>query len=166
MSIHWGEENSFTPSENQKRVAQLLADCEVDAIIGHHPHVLQPIEWLEGKNGNKTLCVYSLGNFVAEQDYDINMVGGILELTIKKEDSSRPYIDKVVFNPTVFHFSSDFYTNIVYYMEDYTEELANLHGVSRYYGHTLTFERLISYAKNTISEEFLTERFKDVFKDY
>ncbi len=166
VSIHWGEENSFTPSENQKRVAQLLADCEVDAIIGHHPHVLQPIEWLEGKNGNKTLCVYSLGNFVAEQDYDINMVGGILELTIKKEDSSRPYIDKVIFNPTVFHFSSDFYTNIVYYMEDYTEELANLHGVSRYYGHTLTFERLIGYAKNTISEEFLTETFKDVFKDY
>ncbi len=166
VSVHWGNEGAFTPSDEQRRVAALMADCEVDAIIGHHPHVLQPIEWIEGKNGNRTLCVFSLGNFVAEQDRDYNMVGGIIELEITQTGKTRPEITNVIFNPTVFHFSSDFYTNVVYYMEDYTEDLANAHGVRTYYGNALSYERLINYAKETISEEFLTEPVIDVFKNY
>lgn len=63
VSVHWGDEGSFKPNDAQKRTAQLFADCGVTAIIGHHPHVIQPVEWITGKNGNKTLCVYSLGNF-------------------------------------------------------------------------------------------------------
>ena len=166
VSAHWGDEYTFNPNSEQKRVAQLMADCGVDAIIGHHPHVIQPVEWLEGKNGNKTLCVYSLGNFVAEQDHDYSMVGGIIELSIVSVNGNRPYIDKAIFHPTVFHFTGDFYTNIVYPMEEYTPELASIHGVRTYYGNTLSYERLIKYAKDTISEEFLTESFKDAFKDY
>lgn len=69
VSIHWGDEGAFIPNAEQQRVAQLLSDCGVDVIIGHHPHVIQKTEWLTGRNGNKTLCVYSLGNFAAEQAY-------------------------------------------------------------------------------------------------
>jgi len=163
VSVHWGDEGAFTPNSRQTEMAQLMADCGVDAIIGHHPHVLEPIEWLEGKDGNKTLCVYSLGNFVAEQDFDYNVVGGILELSILKPSEGDAFIDKVLFHPTVFHFSSDFYTNIVYYMQDYTPELAEVHGVRKYYGHTLTYDRLINYATSTISKEFLTDEFQEKF---
>ncbi len=163
VSVHWGDEYSFVPSAGQRRAAQVMADCGVDVIIGHHPHVLQPIEWLEGKNGNKTLCAFSLGNFVAEQDLDVNMVGGILELNILKPNAGKPYVEKVIFHPTVFHFSSDFYTNVVYYMQDYTPELAAVHGVRKYYGNPLTYERLVGYAVNTISKEFLTDEFNEKF---
>jgi len=165
VSMHWGDEYTFKPNAEQKRVAQLLADCGVDAIIGHHPHVIQPVEWLEGKNGNKTLCVYSLGNFVAEQDHDYSMVGGILELSIVSINGGKPYIEKAIFNPTVFHFTGDFYTNVVYPMEEYTPALASIHGVRTYYGNRLDYSTLINYAKDTISEEFLTERLIDVFKN-
>ena len=166
LSMHWGNEYSFTPSAEQRRLAQLICDSGADLIIGHHPHVLQPIEWFESENGNKTLCVFSLGNFVAEQDHDYSMVGGIAEIKIEQKKGERASISDVVFHPTVFHFPSNFYTNIVYFMEDYTPELAAVHGVRNYYGNTLTYERLINYAKDTISEEFFTESFIDAFKDY
>ena len=57
VSVHWGNEGSFIPTQEQKRLAQLFSDCGVDVILGHHPHVVQPVEWLNGKDGNKTLCV-------------------------------------------------------------------------------------------------------------
>ena len=163
VSVHWGDEYSFVPSEGQRRAAQVMADSGVDVIIGHHPHVLQPIEWLDGKNGNKTLCAYSLGNFVAEQDLDVNMVGGILELSILKSSGGNACVGEVIFHPTVFHFSSDFYTNVVYYMQDYTPELAEVHGVRKYYGNPLSYNKLISYATSTISKEFLTDDFNEKF---
>ncbi|MBQ7953652.1 MAG: CapA family protein, partial [Clostridia bacterium] len=98
VSMHWGSEGAFKPSDEQKRVAQLIADSGADAIIGHHPHVIQPVDWLTGKDGNKTLCVYSLGNFVAEQAYDYNMVGGIIEFDIVSENGET-YIENPVFTP-------------------------------------------------------------------
>lgn len=159
VSVHWGDEGAFTPNAEQKRVAQLIADCGADLIIGHHPHVIQPVEWLTGKDGNKTLCVYSLGNFAAEQAYDYNMVGGILCLDIVSVDNAKPYIENVVFNPTVFHFPGNFYGNTVYLMEDYTRELAGIHGVRTYYGHALSYDGLVNYALKTISEEFLPKNF-------
>lgn len=155
VSIHWGYEGAFKPNSEQKRVAQLLADCEVDAIIGHHPHVIQPVEWLTGKNGNSTLCVYSLGNFMAEQAYDYNMVGGIISFDIVKIADGKPGIENVQFIPTVFHFPSSFFDNTIYLMEDYTPELAAVHGVKHFYRHELSYERLINYAKDTIDAEFL-----------
>ena len=160
VSVHWGYEGAFQPNAEQKRVAQLFADCGVDAVIGHHPHVVQPVEWLTGKDGNTMLCVYSLGNFMAEQAYDYNMVGGIISFDIVQIAGGKPYLDNVLFTPTVFHFPSNFYNNTVYLMEDYTPELAAVHGVRSFYHHTLTYERLLAYATDTIDDEFLPEALK------
>lgn len=159
VSVHWGDEGAFRPNEAQKKTAQLIADCGADVIIGHHPHVIQPVEYLTGKDGNSTLCVYSLGNLAAEQAYDYNMVGGIIEFDIVSVDDGKPYLENVTFNPTVFHFPSNFYGNTVYLMSDYTPELAKIHGVRGYYGHTLTYDGLVNYVVNTISEDFLPKNF-------
>lgn len=160
VSVHWGNEGVFRPNDEQKRTAQLLSDCGVDVIIGHHPHVIQPVEWLVGENGNKTLCVYSLGNFAAEQEYAYNMVGGIITFDIVSENDGKPYVENPVFNPTVFHFNSKFYKNTVYLMEDYTQELADAHGVRTYYRHSLTVPGLRKYVTDNISPEFLPESFR------
>lgn len=93
VSVHWGDEGSFKPNDAQKRTAQLFADCGVTAIIGHHPHVIQPVEWITGKNGNKTLCVYSLGNFAAEQAYDYNMVGGMISFDLVQIANTEPHLE-------------------------------------------------------------------------
>lgn len=159
VSIHWGVEGAFTPNAEQKRVAQLLSDCGVDAIIGHHPHVIQPVEWLYGKNGNKTLCVYSLGNFMAQQAYDYNMLGGMISFDIvhTSEEGSVPHLENVVFTPTVFHFAGSFLENNVMPFEEYSKELASVHGVRTYFGHQMSYDILRSYIDNTIDEEFLPE---------
>lgn len=160
VSVHWGEEGHFTPSDLQKEYAKIMAENGADVIIGHHPHVLQPIEWLEGKDGGKTLCAYSLGNFVHEQDWDYNVPGGILSFDIVKKGSERAALDAPAFTPTVCHYPQNFYNNEVFLLEDYTEALANAHAVRTYYNHTISLERLKKYVTDTISEEFLPDFLK------
>lgn len=58
ISIHWGEENSYTPNSLQTELAHYAIDQGADLVVGHHPHVLQPIEEYHGK-----YIAYSLGNF-------------------------------------------------------------------------------------------------------
>ena len=155
VSMHWGQEGSFTPSNEQKRVASLLADQGVDVIIGHHPHVIEPVEWIERADGGRTLCVYSLGNFSAMQAYDYNMLGGIIEFEITQKGEEKPSIENVVFTPTVYHFNRNFKGDKVYYLSDYTEDLASKHGVRTYYERHLSVDTFKSYVEKTINSEFL-----------
>ena len=68
ISIHWGEEYSPKPSERQRILAQSFANAGASIIWGHHPHVLQPVEWVQGINQDQpTLVVYSLGNTLFDQ---------------------------------------------------------------------------------------------------
>lgn len=57
--IHWGVERDEKPQEYQRKLGKQLIDAGADMVIGAHPHVLQGIEYYEGKP-----IVYSLGNFV------------------------------------------------------------------------------------------------------
>ncbi len=66
VSIHWGMEYQSGASERQKALAQQLAEAGAAVIWGHHPHVLQPVEWIETPQG-KTLVLYSLGNALFDQ---------------------------------------------------------------------------------------------------
>ncbi|MCR4622995.1 MAG: CapA family protein [Clostridiales bacterium] len=77
--MHWGTEYYSTPDENQTKLARNLVSAGVDIIVGGHPHVVQRAEWLSGTNqfgeAQKTLCVYSLGNFLSEHDWVKNKNG-------------------------------------------------------------------------------------------
>ena len=59
VNVHWGIERDTCPSEQQELLARELLAAGADVVIGHHPHVLQPVEFVDGK-----LVAYSLGNFV------------------------------------------------------------------------------------------------------
>ena len=63
VAMHWGTEYELTPNNYQKDMALFLAQEGVDIIIGTHPHVIQPIEWI-----NNTLVIYSLGNFISAHE--------------------------------------------------------------------------------------------------
>lgn len=156
VSVHWGVENSFTPDRSQTEFAALLAELCVDAVIGHHPHVIQPVEWIDRPDGGRMLCVYSLGNFVAEMDWEHHMLGGMIAFDMVLTDGV-PTIENVEFIPTVYYYDRSFYNNRVYYYADFTEELAASHGIV-YYGRTISCANLSKYLKNTISEEFLSLR--------
>ncbi len=160
-SVHWGQENVYKQNDTQKYYAKQMADAGIDVILGHHPHVIQPIEWIKGEGGNETLCVYSLGNFMAEMASAGNMVGGFVSFDITKVGDARATVENVLFEPTVFHFPSNFYNNHVYFMKDYSEELASVHGVKTYYKKAINFEMLKNIVLDTISEEFLPDHLKN-----
>src|SRR5690606_12619563 len=84
VSLHFGNEYERVPNNEQRSLAQFVADLGVDVVIGHHPHVLQPIDWIEGKDGNQMLVAYSLGNFLSGQDKLYRQIGGIFEFEVTK----------------------------------------------------------------------------------
>jgi poly-gamma-glutamate synthesis protein (capsule biosynthesis protein) len=59
VSFHWGKENKYNPTPEQRRLGRFAVELGADLVLGHHPHVLQPYEIYQGK-----CIVYSLGNFV------------------------------------------------------------------------------------------------------
>ncbi|MBO5358418.1 MAG: CapA family protein [Clostridia bacterium] len=66
--MHWGNEYQRTQNTWQKTLAQKLSNMGVNMIIGGHPHVVQPIEYIYSEDGQtETVCVYSLGNAVSNQ---------------------------------------------------------------------------------------------------
>ena len=80
VSMHWGTEYTHTPTETQEELAQLLADLDVDLVIGHHPHVIQPVQWIDD-----TLVYYSLGNLISAQDGTPRLVGMMGAVDIEKK---------------------------------------------------------------------------------
>lgn len=64
---HWGTEYSQTPEASQKEYGRKFIEYGATAVIGSHPHVLQPWEKVITKDGREGLIIYSLGNFVAGQ---------------------------------------------------------------------------------------------------
>lgn len=62
VAMHWGDEYTHVPNSKQKEVAEYLASLDVNLIIGAHPHVIQPIDYIDD-----TLVIYSLGNFISAQ---------------------------------------------------------------------------------------------------
>ncbi|MFT8323036.1 MAG: CapA family protein [Bacillus sp. (in: firmicutes)] len=103
MGIHWGIEYERFPNEEQKELAQFLVDQGVNIVFGGHPHVLQPMEWLKNKQGDKALVVYSLGNFLSGQDEAYRNIGGIATVKVKKTKSNGEttiHLEKPSFFPT------------------------------------------------------------------
>jgi poly-gamma-glutamate capsule biosynthesis protein CapA/YwtB (metallophosphatase superfamily) len=66
VSIHWGAEYQQGPSERQETLARQFANAGAALVVGTHPHVLQPAEWIRTSRG-KTLVIYSLGNALFDQ---------------------------------------------------------------------------------------------------
>lgn len=83
VSMHWGNEYELYPSSIQKEQAKFLSGLGVDIIIGHHPHVVQPVE-LINENGNNTFVIYSLGNFLSDQVGIDRLIGMAVSLEINK----------------------------------------------------------------------------------
>ena len=82
VAMHWGVEYTHEPTAYEKDMAEYLASLDVDIFIGTHPHVIQPITWIDD-----TLVIYSLGNLISAQYQDDNynkMVGLMTSLEINK----------------------------------------------------------------------------------
>lgn len=67
VSLHWGDEYAPQPRAEDVDLARRLADAGALVVLGHHPHVLQPVELYRRADGRTAIIAYSLGNFVSNQ---------------------------------------------------------------------------------------------------
>ena len=81
VAMHWGTEYSLGVSSQQTEIANYLSSLGVNLIIGAHPHVVEPVEYI---NDGKTFVIYSLGNFISDQIGIERLTGLMMEVTIKK----------------------------------------------------------------------------------
>ena len=153
---HWGDEYATTENEEQDELAEMMTEAGADLIIGAHPHVLEPIKWIESENGNKCLCYFSLGNFTSGQEKTETMLGGMAKLTIKK-DASGVYIDEAGIVPLVTHYVWGSSGRVIrtYKLSDYTNDLASIHSINNY-DSTFSLDRLYELADDIIGE-WITE---------
>lgn len=134
---HWGTEYTHKPTKEQKRLAQLFADNGADLIIGSHPHVIEPLEYITSINGNQVPCYYSLGNFMSAQNEVPRVLGGLAEVKIVKTNGVAK-VESCIMKPLVTHYEyGKVYTT--YFLEDYSDDLASRHGLS---SKGLSFDKL------------------------
>lgn len=96
VAMHWGTEYSHGVSQSQTNIANYLSSLGVNLIIGAHPHVVEPVEYI---NNGKTLVIYSLGNFISDQVGIERLTGLMMEVTIKKVVDVDDSVSVSIINP-------------------------------------------------------------------
>jgi poly-gamma-glutamate capsule biosynthesis protein CapA/YwtB (metallophosphatase superfamily) len=100
VSLHWGNEYEAQPRAEDVELAHQLADAGALVILGHHPHVLQPVELYRRSDGATAVIAYSLGNFVSNQSRKYvhgvtpekvaaTRDGALLRITLARRDYGR-----------------------------------------------------------------------------
>lgn len=93
VAMHWGTEYSTSVSAEQEEIANYLASLGVDIIIGSHPHVVEPIDFI-----GDTMVIYSLGNFISDQEGVERLTGLMVSVDIHKS-VEKDNIDITLDNP-------------------------------------------------------------------
>lgn len=87
--VHWGVERAERPEDYQRNMGKMYIDAGADLVIGAHPHVLQGVEYYNGKP-----IVYSLGNFVFGSSIPKTM---LLEVNLDyTEEAEMPKVSMIV----------------------------------------------------------------------
>ena len=125
---HWGTEYQLETSPEQERWTQIFLENGVDLVIGTHPHVIEPIEWME-REEDGMLVYYSLGNFVnwtssSGEGIANRMVGGMACVTIGKDIDGDVFITEYGVKPLVCHLAEETNGVTTYFLSDYTEAMA------------------------------------------
>lgn len=104
VNMHWGDEYSLKPNNNQKELADFLFENGVDLILGSHTHCLEPMEkrtiTLEDGTTKDGFIIYSLGNFMSGQKHENSRQSVILDIQLTKDGKTNKIsIDSVTYTP-------------------------------------------------------------------
>lgn len=149
---HWGVEYVYKPNKEQTSLAKMMVRYGADLIIGTHPHVLQPIEWIETSNGNKALCYYSLGNYTSGQKATPRVLGGMAKIELKRINDSV-FINNAGVVPLITHYEWVNGTSLhqTYKLSEYTERLEKRHSLN-YYDSTFSVKTLKDLSEQIVKE--------------
>ena len=156
VNVHWGSEYTTTPAQEQRNLAKKMADWGANVIIGHHPHVLQPVEWIENSDGTRTLVAYSLGNFISQQNTAARVLGGMLHYDITKDFvTGKVTVSNVRFETIVTHYVNGSHDVQIYPLSQYSDALAKKQA-ARIKQADFSVAYIENFVKEVIPEEFLT----------
>ena len=132
--LHMGQEYSSTPTREQRQMVEEAIDAGADVVVCSHAHVVAPYGMLTTQAGAAGLVYWGLGNFVAAQGDIACQVGGIATIELEKVPDSESMAEARIVSfdlePCVCHVGKDGAAQ-VYLLEDYTDELAAQHVLSR-----------------------------------
>ena len=94
VCMHWGIEYKMLPVDAQRSLADFLVEQGVDLIIGSHPHVVEPMEIRHSDKWNKdVLLVYSLGNFISNQNGTDSRGGALVKATLNRDLTGKVQLE-------------------------------------------------------------------------
>lgn len=100
LTPHWGVENSSTPDKGDRAFARAAIDAGASVVIGTHPHVLQPWEKMIAADGREGLVIYSTGNFISNQPWELTRHGIVALVEWTKVDGEKAVLSAAGYVPT------------------------------------------------------------------
>ncbi len=89
--VHWGTEYANQQNAGQEKLAAFLHEQGADIVIGSHPHVVQPLEYVLRGQDTCGITVYSLGNFISNQRKRYTNGGINVQLDLRRENGKMHY---------------------------------------------------------------------------
>lgn len=86
LALHWGPECETSPDPEIRRRAAGFVEAGADLVLGHHPHVVQPVEQMQRSDGREALVLYSQGNFLARALHPLMRTGHAFDVRIRFDD--------------------------------------------------------------------------------
>lgn len=99
VSAHWGDEYSDEESASQREAGRAFVDAGADLVIGHHPHVVQPVEIYKNRP-----IFYSLGNFIFDQDFSMPTRQGLIVRLALEKDTATYHLIPIEMSRAVLYF--------------------------------------------------------------
>lgn len=147
VSIHFGKEYQMEPTAYQKETVSNIADAGADIIIGHHPHVVQPFDYVTDSKGREVFVAYSLGNFFTGQKGLYRQIGGYLSVDIEKPEGSKIVnVSNPRFDLTIVD-STDNKDYRMHLLKDYKNERKEIVTDIGKFNSKKVYERMVEHSK-------------------
>jgi poly-gamma-glutamate synthesis protein (capsule biosynthesis protein) len=158
VSMHWGDEYKLNHNKEQENLAAFLAEQQVDLVIGHHPHVIEPLVIMKRSDGGSMPVFYSLGNFLSAHLTPIKdtLLGGVMYIKLKKLEE-KISIEEIGLIPIITHFDASLSGFSVYPLHEYSEELAARHWNRRRGDGSVTHNYYIKTANEVFGSTLIME---------
>ena len=167
LSLHWGDEYATQPTPWQRRAAERLVKAGADIILGHHPHVLQPIESIPDADSRIAVVAYSLGNFISTQHAGVSYPDknqakalrgdGIVLYIIAIKERGKTRIDHVEFLP-IWTLREATGAGAVYRPVSLAREIARFRGKTPLRSDEENLVKLLTYRNDVITRTFMDYR--------